>query len=235
MVKMTISADLALQCAEAVLAAPVDVTVSYRMQVDHGFAQPLEIVAGGFDRCPVIPIFVNSVAEPMPGFKRARLHGEAVGCFCRTLNRRVIFMGSGGLSYNPPVPTIRGATPEVAERLIAGRNPSAESLAARKERTIEAARRFAAGTSNLHLLNAQWDRRFLAAMVSRDLAALDRVGNASVTRDAGAAAHEVKTWVAANAAMAAATAGHYQVRSEHYVEILEWIAGFATLEGFETT
>lgn len=232
---LPVPADVALECAEAVLAADVDVAVSYRMQVDHGFAQPLEILTGAIDRCPVIPIFVNSVAEPMPSFRRARLLGEAVGTFCKTLDKRVTFVGSGGLSHNPPVPTIKGALPEIVERLIAGRNPSPEFRAARTERTIEAARQFAAGTSKLHPLNPQWDRNFLATLESRDLSSLDRMTNASVTRDAGESAHEVKTWIAATAAMAAATSGRYHVRSEHYSEIPEWIAGFATLEGFEAT
>lgn len=227
--------DEALACARAVMAAEIDVAVSYRMQVDHGFAQPLEILAGAIDRVPVIPIFVNSVAEPMPTFRRARLLGEAVGTFCRTLDRRVAFIGSGGLSHNPPVPIIKGATPEVAERLIAGRNPSPESRTARTERTIEAARQFAAGTSALHPLNPQWDRDFLTRLESRELTLLDLIDNASVTLDAGESAHEVKTWVAAASAMAAATSGRYEVRSGHYSEIPEWIAGFATLEGFEVT
>ena len=232
---LPVPAEVALECAEAVLAADIDVAVSYRMKVDHGFAQPLEILTGAIDRYPVIPIFVNSVAEPMPSFKRARLLGEAVGTFCKTLGKRVTFVGSGGLSHNPPVPTIKGAPAETAERLIAGRDPSAEDRAARTERTIEAARQFAAGTSKLRPLNPQWDRKFLSTLESRDLSSLDEIDNASVTRDAGASAHEVKTWVAATAAMAAATSGRYRVRSEHYSEIPEWIAGFATLEGFEAT
>ena len=38
-------------------------------------------------------------------------------------------------------------------------------------------------------------------------------------------------WVAANAAMNAATGGHYQVQSRYYRAIPEWIAGFAALTG----
>jgi 2,3-dihydroxyphenylpropionate 1,2-dioxygenase len=42
---------LAESCAKAVLDAGVDAAVSYRMQVDHGFAQPLELLLGGLHRC----------------------------------------------------------------------------------------------------------------------------------------------------------------------------------------
>ena len=50
------------------------------MQVDHGFAQPLEFLLGGLDRVPVLPVFINGVAAPLPGFQRTRLLGEAMGC-----------------------------------------------------------------------------------------------------------------------------------------------------------
>ena len=56
-------------------------------------------------------------------------------------------------------------------------------------------------------------------------------GEIAPSRSAGASAHEVKTWVAANAAMNAATGGHYQVQSRYYRAIPEWIAGFAALTG----
>ncbi|MCP6589060.1 3-carboxyethylcatechol 2,3-dioxygenase, partial [Klebsiella pneumoniae] len=76
----------------------------YCMQVDHGFAQPLEFLLGGLDTLPVLPVFINGVASPLPGFQRTRMLGEAVGRFLTTLNKRVLILGSGGLSHQPPVP-----------------------------------------------------------------------------------------------------------------------------------
>jgi hypothetical protein len=49
----------------------------------------------------------------------------------------------------------------------------------------------------------------MANLACQDWAALDGYGNDAITEAAGASAHEVKTWVAANAAMNAATGGHY--------------------------
>jgi 2,3-dihydroxyphenylpropionate 1,2-dioxygenase (EC 1.13.11.16) len=74
----------------------VDAAVSYRMQVDHGFAQPLELLLDGLGEKPVIPVFINSVAVPLPSFARARLLGEAIGRFARSTGKRVLFLGSGG-------------------------------------------------------------------------------------------------------------------------------------------
>jgi 2,3-dihydroxyphenylpropionate 1,2-dioxygenase len=228
---LNVPKEIAQRCVQAVVDAEVDCAVSYRMQVDHGFAQPIELLTGALDRVPVVPVFINAVATPLPSFKRARLLGEAIGRFAATLGKRVLFMGSGGLSHNPPVPVLATATPEVAERLINGRNPTPEARAAREERTKNAAREFATGHSSMHPINPEWDKDFIATLKSRDLKRLDNMRNEDITAAAGASAHEVKTWVAANAAMAAATDGRYAVRSDYYQAIPEWIAGFATLQG----
>jgi len=229
---LNVPGEIALSCAEAVLDAGVDCAISYRMQVDHGFSQPLQLLTGSLTRYPVIPIFINAIAAPLPSFKRARLLGRAVGDYAATLERRVLFMGSGGLSHNPPAPVLADALPEVAERLIAGGSLTPSQRQARQTRTIEAARAFAAGQSAvMQPLNPDWDRRFLDTLRRRQLEALDGVPNANVSQQAGGSAHEVKTWVAANAAMAAASGDRYRVRSDYYQPIPEWIAGFATLQG----
>jgi 2,3-dihydroxyphenylpropionate 1,2-dioxygenase len=231
-VALRVPRDIARACAQAVADAGVDIAVSYRMRVDHGFTQPLTLLTGAIDRLSVVPIFINSVASPLPTMRRARLLGEAVGGFARALaGKRVLFLGSGGLSHNPPIPDIQTAPPEVAERLIAGRNPTAAERAAREQRVVDAARAFASGQSGLHPLNPQWDRAFIDLLKKRDFAALDVMQNDAVTQAAGGSAHEVKTWVAANAAMDAATGGHYELTSSVYQDIPEWIAGFGVIEG----
>jgi len=213
------------------MEAGVDCAVSYRMKVDHGFAQPLEFLTGALDRYPVVPIFVNSVATPVPAFRRVRLLGEAVGRYAASLNKRVLFLASGGLSHNPPVPQLHSATAEVAERLIAGRNPTLEARLKRQQTVIDAARAFAQGANDLRQLNPGWDRKFLDVLRSRNLEQFDAMSNDEVTAAGGNSAHEVKGWVAANAAMKALTGDRYQIDSVYYAAIPEWIAGFATLQG----
>ncbi|WP_028311802.1 3-carboxyethylcatechol 2,3-dioxygenase [Derxia gummosa] len=220
---------LAEDCAAAVVANGIDLAVSWRMQVDHGFAQPLEELTGGLARHPVLPLFINSVAPPLVDFKRAREFGAAVGRFLRGVERRVLVVGSGGLSHNPPVPQLRTAAPEVAERIIAGRNPTPEARAARQQRTIDAARAFAAGSNELRALNPDWDRRFMRHIETRDWPALDAYRNDDITADGGASAHEVKTWVAAAAAFDALAGGRGELASRYYRAIPEWVAGFGAL------
>ncbi|MEJ2591425.1 MAG: 3-carboxyethylcatechol 2,3-dioxygenase [Candidatus Thiodiazotropha sp.] len=215
-------------CAEAVLAAGVDTAVSYRMQVDHAFAQPLQELLGGLDAVPVIPVFINSVAVPLPSFKRSRLLGEAIGRFLAGLNRRVLILGSGGLSHQPPVPDLAHANEPMAERLMGGgRNLSAAERAARENRVIDAARNFVVDQNSLFPLNPEWDNAFLDRLQSGSLSAYDQVGNDQVSRMAGKSTHEVKAWMAAFGALSAF--GHYRTTDRYYRPIPEWIAGFGAI------
>lgn len=142
---LDVPGDIARNCAQAALDDGVDLAVSLRMEIDHGAVQPLEILLGGIRQRPVVPFFINSVAPPFGPVSRIRKLGAAIGRYLVTLDRRVLLIGSGGLSHEPPVPTLDTAPPEVVEGLIAGRHPTAEARAARQERVIAAARQFAAG------------------------------------------------------------------------------------------
>ena len=135
--------ELAEACAHAVMKSGIDLAVSYCMQVDHGFAQPLEFLLGGLDKVPVLPVFINGVATPLPGFQRTRMLGEAIGRFTSTLNKRVLF------------------------------------------------------------------------------------SNEELSAIAGKSTHEIKTWVAAFAAISAF--GNWRSEGRYYRPIPEWIAGFGSL------
>lgn len=223
---------LAEACAAAVVERDIDLAFSYRMQVDHGFAQTLVEVLGGLARYPVVPIMINAVAPPLASFRRARLLGAAVGEFARQQGGRALFIASGGMSHNPPIPQIATATdPVVIERIVAGRNPTPDAREARQQRTVAAARAFTAGDSPLRPLNPDWDRALLKRLCARDWAAIDAYRNEEVTAAAGASAHELKTWVAATAAMDAAMQGAWTSRERYYRPIPEWLAGFGAMSG----
>ncbi len=223
---LSVDHDAAEVLAKNVLDAEVDVAFSERMFVDHGFVQPLQLLFGAIDAVPLVPVFVNSAAEPLGPPRRARRLGDAIGCAASGLGRRVLFVGSGGLSHDPPIPKLRGAPPEVAERLISeGRRLTLEQRADREARTADAARAFAAGTSPIRPLNPVWDRQVLDTLASGDLAAVDSWTTEWFVAEGGHSSHETRTWIAAYAALA--TAGPYRVTSRFYEPIPEWIAGFA--------
>jgi 2,3-dihydroxyphenylpropionate 1,2-dioxygenase len=222
---LNVAADLAADCAAAVLDRGVDVAVSAGMDVDHAMVQPLQRLFGDATACPVIPIFINAVAAPLGPIHRARALGAAVGDYLATLDLRVLILGSGGLSHDPPIPTLATAPPVTRDRLLHGTAMSAEQRQARQEAVIAAARDFAAGTNDLAPLNPDFDRRFLALLDSERLDELADWSNAFITEAGGGSAHEIRTWAAAFAALAAQ--GGYRTVDRYYRPAPELIAGFA--------
>jgi 2,3-dihydroxyphenylpropionate 1,2-dioxygenase len=215
----------AVACAKAVLAAGVDVAISADMDVDHGTVQPLEKLFGDATALPVIPIFINSVAAPLGPLHRCRTLGAAVGSYLATLEKRVLVLGSGGLSHDPPVPTLATATPQIMERIVQGRPMTSEQRSARQTAVIEAAKNFAGGRSDLRPLNPEFDQKFLEIIDGGRLDDLDSWSNAFIVDEGGNSAHEIRTWVAAFAALAAA--GPYETGVRYYRPVPELIAGFA--------
>jgi 2,3-dihydroxyphenylpropionate 1,2-dioxygenase len=225
--KLPVDERFASELAAAVLGDEVDVAVSYRMHVDHGFVQIWEKMFGRFDAYPIVPIFINCAAPPLPRFRRARLLGEAVGRYALASGKRVLFAASGGLSHDPPAPDLTTATPEIRERLIDGRHPTMGMRDAREARVLEAGRLAARGEGPCLPLNATWDSEVLALLRAGELARFDALNMTDVRRTAGRGAAEVLCWVAAFAALS--VAGPYAVGTSFYTPIPGWIAGMAML------
>lgn len=227
-----IDEKLAEDCAQHVLDCGIDLAVSYRMVLDHGLAQPMAELFGSLDGVEVLPVFVNSVAPPFAPMHRVTALGRAVGGFLAQSGRRVAYIGSGGLSHDPPLPRLGSATPEQREMLMAGRNLSPAQRDARQQRVISAGRSFAAnGGAELGMrdLNPAWDQAFMARLGAADFPAIEAMSVGEVKRDGGNSAHEVRAWVGAFAALA--QHGAYSVTEDFYTAIPEWIVGFGTLVG----
>ena len=224
---LSVDKDLALQLCRHILEHDVDIALSHRLQVDHGCTQTLEELTGSLTRYPVIPIIINSVAPPFGPYRRVRKLGEAVGRFIAGLDKRVLIVGTGGLSHEPPVPLLSGAPEEVANFLIAGRNPTPEFRAARQARTIAAGQSYGKPGTGLTPLNPEWDQDFIKLLVGGRLGEIDYFSIEEISRVAGRSTHEVRTWVAAFSALAAC--GGYSARQDYYRAINEWIAGYGVV------
>lgn len=224
---LSIPQDLALDLVRYIHDKDVDVALSHRLQVDHGCTQILMETTGSLTRYPVIPIIINSVAPPFNPYRRIRKLGDAIGQFIATLNKRVLILGSGGLSHEPPVPLLSGAASEVAEFLICGRNPTPEARAAREARTVAAAKIFGTAECELTPLNAEWDNAFMDLLANNELEKVDAFDVEVISKEAGRSTHEVRTWVAAFAALAAQ--GDYTATKDYYRPINEWIAGYGVI------
>lgn len=224
---LSIPRDIALDLTRHILDSDLDIALSHRLQVDHGCTQTLEEMTGSLTRYPVIPIIINSVAPPFGPYRRIRKLGEAVGRFLAKLDKRVLILGTGGLSHEPPVPLLNGAPDEIANFLIAGRNPTPEARAARQARTIAAGKIYGTPESAQTPLNAEWDQAFMDLLIERRLDEIDDFKIDEISKAAGRSTHEIRTWVAAFAALAAT--GPYRARQDYYRAINEWIAGYGVI------
>ncbi len=182
---LNVPADLATDCARAVLDSGVDVAISAAMQVDHGTVQPLQKLFGDAAAKPVIPLFINSVATPLGPMSRVRALGAAVGAHLAGLGKRVLVVGSGGLSHDPPVPTLATAPPAALDRIVHGTPMTGEQRQARQVAVMHAAREFALGQGSLAPLNPEWDNAFLDLLDTRRLAEVDGWDNGWVASRGG--------------------------------------------------
>lgn len=227
---LNVDGELALKLANHLMEADFDVAVSRRMRVDHGFAQVLQLLWGGLETPPVIPIFMNAVAQPsVPRVRRCRSLGEAIGRFLDGVPRRTLLIGSGGLSHEPPVPTMDHPDPAVRERITVRSEPTAAEREAKTRRVMAAGMALASGNIDMKPLNPEWDARWMDALVQGGAAmdALNAIAEADIEREAGLSAHESKTWLIARAALR--TDGPLRCRLRHYQAIPEYIAGYGVL------
>lgn len=224
---LDVPTETARELTEFLMQRDIDMTVSLRMEVDHGAVQPMELIYGDFTAKPMLPIFINSVAPPFSPLSRIRRLGEGIGSFVasRLADKKVLVIGSGGLSHEPPVPQIANASPEVRATLLGGgRHLTPEARDARQQRVINAAKDFAAGVGVVKPLAPEWDKELMRVLASGDLSPIDEWSPNEMTEIAGNSSHEVRTWIAAYAALG--TLGAYTVQYSFYRPIPEYIAGF---------
>jgi len=227
--ELNVPESTALSLIRRVLDEGVDVAYSYRMQADHGVTQPLHFLCDGqLSLYPTIPIFINGAAAPMPTTKRTLALGRAIGAFIKSINQeneRILILGTGGLSHDPPTPQMGSVPPEVEEFLIAGRNPTTEARNARQAKIISVGQRLAAGDKSVAVpLNPEWDEQLLEKFKNADFTALEAMTEDEIRREGGRGGQEVRTWMAAFAALQ--TVGDYEMTLHCYEPISEWIAGF---------
>lgn len=228
--ELHVETDAALALAERLMDEGFDLAVSRRMVVDHGFAQALQLIWGSLDTPPVLPIFLNAVAQPgIPRLRRCRQLGEAIGRFLDTVPKRTLLIGSGGLSHEPPVPTLAHPDPAVRERITFRNESSPADRDAKTQRVMAAGQALAAGHDSIKPLNPQWDRRWMDALAAggAELDALCAMSEDSIERDAGLSAHESKSWLVARSALPTGRALPCPLR--HYQAIPEYIAGFGVM------
>ncbi|MBB6125344.1 3-carboxyethylcatechol 2,3-dioxygenase [Sphingobium subterraneum] len=223
--KLDIPEDRATDLARSVLLSGVDTALSHDMQVDHGAIQPLEWLSTTFPLFRMIPIFVNCAAPPLPTFQRVRALGQAVGDWARQAPERILIIGSGGLSHDPPMPSLAGAAPQVRERLVKGTPlPHGQRFARQSKAQLEG-QAMEAGKSRLRAINPEWDQTLLDAFVAGDLTVLDGTSDDSIREAGGRGGGEARAWIAALSTLGE----NYSATQIYYEPVQSWITGMGML------
>ncbi|WP_151772524.1 3-carboxyethylcatechol 2,3-dioxygenase [Streptomyces abyssomicinicus] len=229
--ELPVDAEAASALIRAVLDSGLDVARSERLRVDHGIEQTLEMIFGTDYARPVVPVFVNAVGFPLGPMRRIRLLGEAIGREAATWGKRVLVVGSGGLSHDPPVPRLDGASSEVRERLVDGRDPTADQRAVRQAGVIAAARAHAAtagpGSPPGPPVNPAFDALVMDTLAGGRVRECDGWSNEWLEAEGGGSAHEIRSWVAAFAALSGPSAP--RVAHRWYRPVQEWATGMGIM------
>lgn len=221
---LPVDGDAARWFHDAVLGEGIDIGRSEQMKVDHGVVQPLDFVFGKDFTQPIVPVFVNAIGLPLSPMQRVRLMGEAFGRAAQRLDKKVLFLASGGISHSPPIPRWEGAPGTVHERLVAYA-PTREERQEREQMIVRGIQAIADGKAPSDPLNEEWDELVLDVLRSGDLTPVDSWENGWFSAEGGSAAHEMRSWIAAYAALS--TAGSYRMEVDHYWPVENWGAGFA--------
>ncbi len=130
--KVAVPAALAAHIRTAAIARGFDIALVQDFAVDHAVMVPLHFLTPQM-HIPVLPIFINCLAPPLPAARRCYALGEAVRAAIETWPQplRVAVIGSGSFSLEiggPKIPAGKRAagfpdpqwTKEVQELLVQG-------------------------------------------------------------------------------------------------------------------
>lgn len=215
--KLNVPEAEAVAMVEHLRSEDIDPAISFRMTIDHAFSQTIHEMCGALDAVPVIPVFINCITTPFVPFRRTRLMGEAVGRWASKTGKRVLLLGSGGMSHHPTryYPAKGEGDPEVeAWQLSGGDDPGSMTPAQWLERLEvmhhEGAEMIVRGerTAKHMRLNEDSDRKFLEVFTSGALGGFDNWDQYKLVEEGGIGSMELHTWIAAAAAHAAAGGGN---------------------------
>lgn len=189
--------DTAKKLVEQLVARDFDVAITRRVALDHGFGQTVADVIGALDAVPIIPIFINCATPPLGRPGRSVALGRAIAEILADEDERVLYIGSGGLSHNPPTLALvaEGVSEEERARI------SAEHREAAKDQ-----------------IRPEWDEWFLAQLAQEDTTWAQELTQEDLD-PAGVGVNEIRTWLAAYAA------GAKPLDRVAYEPVREWITG----------
>ena len=202
---------------ELVRGGEFEPAFSARLQIDHGQSHAIQYLLAGLE-LPIVPVVVNVFAHPLPSLARCERFGAALRSALAGFggDRRVVVIGSGGLSHRLPWPDWRdphGDDEEFMVRAWLDGRENWQDYDVRRREIIRAAQ---------SVINPAFDEQLLALLEAGKGAQLTDRSTEELEREAGNGGQEIRTWLA----MAAAT-GHAPATRLAYEPMDEWLTGMA--------
>lgn len=192
------NAEFARHLHREVLEAGFDLACSYDLRVDHGITQavPLLEMPEQDVGIPIVPIFVNCAAPPLPVPARCFELGKAVGRAVASWQEidRVAILASGGLSHTVPSvsveSTLESDRPKI-EKLINGKAFVQSDAKSREAGLLETIPQFATG------INSEWDEMVLDRLGRGEFHGLaEMLSEPGFADKGGNGGAEIRTWLA---------------------------------------
>ena len=212
-----VDTDLSRWMCTRLIEEGFDPAFSVKLQIDHGISHAIQYLLAEVD-VPIVPVVVNMFAPPLPTLRRCEEMGAAIGraIAADPNGKRVVVIGSGGLSHHLPWPRWYDPRTEDDEFMLEawtdGRGEWARYDGRRRE-IIRAA--------SAHIV-PDFDLGLLRRLEAGELGHYTGYSWEQVEEEGGNGAQEIRSWL-----MMAAATGHAKGRTLTYQAIEEWLTGMA--------
>jgi 2,3-dihydroxyphenylpropionate 1,2-dioxygenase len=208
---------------EGLLGEGFDVAYSRDMPLDHGFACPLHFITPKMN-VPIVPIFINCYAPPLPVMSRCLWLGQAIAKLVMRSNAasRVGIIGTGGLSHWLPAPRFGAGANEDDEKMIAAMTRPGDDDTYLQILYRRIGQMSQDGTARV---NEKFDREVMDALCSGKAAALAERGTDWVEEHGGNGGQEIRNWI-----FAAGAGGDRPAEVVAYQPVPRWLTGIGFMQ-----
>lgn len=208
---------------EGLLESGVDVSYSRDLPLDHGFACPLHFLSPRMT-LPVVPIFVNCYAPPLPTMPRCAVFGATLKKIVEQAEAvaRVAIVGTGGLSHFLPAPRFGAGVNDDDKLMIEamthrGKDELFSEILWRRAKIM--------AETGAARVDEQFDHEVLRSLGAGNIEELAARGTDWVEENGGNGGQEIRNWI-----IAAAAAGGRPSRVLTYHPVRRWLTGIGFMQ-----
>lgn len=221
--ELEVDGVLAQRLLEGLVDVGFDLAFARDLPLDHAFMSPLHMIMPDTS-LPVVPLFQNCVAPPLPTVRRCLELGAALRTIldAEDSDLRVAVLGTGGLSHQVPLADWRTLSDDASGQLwrdfmSLGRHRADPEL---QQRVGAEVLRW--GREGLGRIAEDFDAEVLDLLARGDHAGLAALQHDVIEARGGNGAQEIRNW-----ATVAGMVPECRARTLFYQPVSEWLTGIA--------